>query len=130
MVKPESLKLKLRKATIYNTPVIEIEPSFDDQPAQWLNSFDNNKLVQDQYRVLGEDGSLSHVIISPEVKEVLSSVHSITGRRVAGDDAVSFIRNPYTFIGEEAASVVPPEQHEEALQDAHIFPSFLCHACA
>ncbi|MCI4218440.1 DEAD/DEAH box helicase [Dickeya dianthicola] len=121
VVKPESLKLKLRKATIHNTPVIEIEPSFDDQPAQWLNSFDNNRLVQDQYRVLGEDGSLSHVIISPEVKEVLSSVHSITGRRVAGDDAVSFIRNPYTFIGEEAASVVPPEQHEEALQDAHIF---------
>lgn len=121
VVKPESLKLKLRKATIHNTPVIEIEPSFDDQPAQWLNSFDNNKFVQDQYRVLGDDGSLSHVIISPEVKEVLSSVHSIIGRRVAGDDAVSFIRNPYTFIGEEAASVVPPEQHEAALQDAHIF---------
>ncbi len=121
VVKPESLRLKLRKATIHNTPVIEIEPSFDDQPAQWLNSFDNNRLVQDQYRVLGDDGSLSHVILSPEVKEVLSSVHSITGRRVAGDDAVSFIRNPYTFIGEEAARVVPPEQHEEALQDAHIF---------
>lgn len=121
VVNPESLRLKLRKATIHNTPVIEIEPAFDDQPAQWLNSFDNNKLVQDQYRVLGEDGSLSHVIISPEVKEVLSSVHSITGRRVAGDDAISFIRNPYTFIGEDAARVVPPEQHEEALQDAHIF---------
>lgn len=121
VVKPESLRLKLRKATIHNTPVIEIEPSFDDQPAQWLNSFDNSKLVQDQYRVLGDDGSLSHVILSPEVKEVLSSVHSITGRRVAGDDAVSFIRNPYTFIGEDAASVIPPEQHEEALQDAYIF---------
>ncbi|WP_269564325.1 type I Zorya anti-phage system protein ZorD [Kosakonia radicincitans] len=121
VVKPESLRLKLRKATIHNTPVIEIEPSFDDQPTQWLNSFDNSKLVQDQYRVLGDDGSLSHVIISPEVKEVLSSVHSITGRRIAGDDAVSFIRNPYTFIGEDAASVIPPEQHEEALQDAHIF---------
>ncbi len=70
------------------------------------------------------------MIITPEVKEVLSSVHSITGRRVAGDDAVSFIRNPYTFIGEDAASVIPPEQHEKALQDAHIFSTVsLLHLC-
>ncbi|MEE3664506.1 type I Zorya anti-phage system protein ZorD [Brenneria sp. g21c3] len=121
VVKPESLKLKFRKATIQETPVIEIEPSFEDQPEQWLNSFDNSQRVQDQYRVLGSDGSLSHVIISPEVKEVLSSVHSITGRRVAGDDAISFVRNPYAFIGEDAVNVIPPAQHEEALQDAHIF---------
>ncbi|WP_147199945.1 type I Zorya anti-phage system protein ZorD [Pantoea sp. CCBC3-3-1] len=121
VVKPESLQLKLRKAMVHDTPVIEIEPSFEDQPDQWLNTFDSSQRVQDQYRVLGKDGSLSHVIISPEVKEVLSSVHSIKGRRVAGDDAISFVRNPYTFIGEEAAGVVPPEQHEKALHDAHIF---------
>lgn len=121
VVRPESLKLKLRKFTVHETPVIEIEPSFDDQPEQWLDNFDKSRLVQDQYRVLGSDGSLSHVIISPEVKEVLSSVHSITGRRIAGDEAISFIRNPYTFIGESAADVVPPEKHEKALQDAHIF---------
>ncbi|MBU9842205.1 DEAD/DEAH box helicase [Rahnella aceris] len=121
VVKPESLKLKLRKVMIQDMPVIEIEPSFEDQPRQWLNNFDSSRLVQDQYRIPGEDGSLSHVIISPEVKEVLSSVHAITGRRVAGDDAMSFIRNPYTFIGEDAAGVVSPEQHEEALQNAHIF---------
>lgn len=121
VVKPESLKIKIRKATIHDTSVIEIEPTFEDQPEQWLSSFDNNKQVPDQYRILSSDGSLSHVIISPEVKDVLSSVHSIPGRRVAGDDTISFVRNPYTFIGESAASVVPPEQHEQALQDAHIF---------
>uniref|UniRef100_UPI00155F0D49 hypothetical protein n=1 Tax=Escherichia coli TaxID=562 RepID=UPI00155F0D49 len=49
------------------------------------------------------------------------SIHSIPGRRVAGSEALSFVRNPYTFLGEDAASVIAPEEHEQALFDARIF---------
>ncbi|MGK3114618.1 type I Zorya anti-phage system protein ZorD [Candidatus Pantoea formicae] len=121
VIKPTSLSLRLRKATIADTAVIEIEPHFDDQPANWLGSFDKNAQVHDSYRIPGENGELSHVIIPPEVKEVLNSIHSIPGRRVAGSEALSFVRNPYTFLGEDAAGVIAPEEHEQALFDARIF---------
>lgn len=121
VIKPTSLSLRLRKATVADTAVIEIEPHFEDQPANWLGSFDKNSQVHDSYRIPGENGELSHVIIPPEVKEVLNSIHSIPGRRVAGSEALSFVRNPYTFLGEDAASVIAPEKHEQALFDAHIF---------
>lgn len=121
VVKPTSLSLRLRKATVADTAVIEIEPHFDDQPDNWLGSFDKNSQVHDSYRIPGANGELSHVIITPEVKEVLNSIHSIPGRRVAGSEALSFVRNPYTFLGEDAADVIAPEEHEQALFDARIF---------
>ena len=55
------------------------------------------------------------------MKEVLNSIHSIPGRRVAGSEALSFVRNPILSSGEDAASVIAPEEHEQALFDAHIF---------
>lgn len=121
VVRPESLQLKLREARIADTKVYEIEPTFEDQPVNWLQSFDRTQQVQDRYRVLGEDGELNHVILSPEVKEVLSSVHAITGRRVAGDDALSFIRNPYSWVGEDAGKVLDPDVYEKDLQEAGIY---------
>lgn len=121
VIKPTSLSLRLRKATVADTAVIEIEPYFEDQPANWIGSFDKNAQVHDSYRIPGENGELSHVIIPPEVKDVLNSIHTIPGRRVAGSEALSFVRNPYTFLGEDAASVIAPEEHEQALFDAHIF---------
>ncbi|VDZ90668.1 Uncharacterised protein [Lelliottia amnigena] len=121
VVRPESLQLKLREARIADTKVYEIEPTFEDQPVNWLQSFDRTQQVQDRYRVLGEDGELNHVILSPEVKEVLSSVHAITGRRVAGDDALSFIRNPYSWVGEDASKVLDPDVYEKDLQEAGIY---------
>lgn len=121
VIRPEALQLKLRKFLVADTRVLEIEPVFDEQPANWLQSFDRTQQVQDRYRVLGDDGELNHVILSPEVKDVLASVHAITGRRVAGDDALSFVRNPYTWIGEEASQVLDPEVYEQNLQDAGIY---------
>lgn len=94
VIKPEKLRLNPRKSTLGDTPVIELQPSFEGQPANWLESFDGAKQVQDRYRVTGDDGSLTHVLIEPEVKSVLDYVRSLPGRRVAGDDALSFVRNP------------------------------------
>lgn len=121
VIKPESLRLNPRKSTVGNIPVIELEPTFEGQPANWLESFDGANQVQDRYRVTGDDGSLTHVLIDPEVKSVLDYVRSLPGRRVAGDDALSFVRNPYSALGESAAQVLDAETYEDDLAEAGIF---------
>lgn len=121
VVRPESLRLTPRKTSIGNTPVIELEPSFDGQPANWLQTFDGQKQVQDRYRVADTDGSVTHVLIEPEVKSVLDYVRTLPGRRVAGDDALSFVRNPYSALGDDAGKVLDPERYEEDLAQAGIF---------
>ncbi|HBO3046072.1 TPA: DEAD/DEAH box helicase [Pseudomonas aeruginosa] len=121
VVKPESLKLNPRKRMIGTTPVIELDVSFDGQPSNWLASFDAYKQVQDSYRVPSEDGSVTHVLIEPEVKAVLESVRALPGRRVAGDEAVSLLRNPFSFIGDEAANVVDSDEYQRALAEEGIY---------
>lgn len=120
VVKPERLQLKPRKSMVGGTPVIELEASFDGQPANWMASFDGYKQVQDRYRVTGDDGTVTHVLIEPEVKAVLESVRALPGRRVAGDEALSLIRNPYSVIGDAAQKVVDPEEYEAGLAEAGI----------
>lgn len=121
VVKPESLRLNPRKSTVGTTPVIELAPTFEGQPEKWLESFDGSNKVQDRYRVTGDDGSLTHVLIEPEVKSVLDFVHSLPGRRVAGDDALSFVRNPYSVLGDGAANVLHASTYEDDLAEAGIF---------
>lgn len=121
VVRPENLRLHPRKSSVGNTPVIELEPTFDGQPENWLENFDAHKQVQDRYRVIGADGSLTHVLIEPEVKSVLDYVRSLHGRRVAGDDALSFIRNPYSALGDSASQVLDADTYESDLADAGIF---------
>ncbi|MGV8597525.1 type I Zorya anti-phage system protein ZorD, partial [Pseudomonas aeruginosa] len=106
VVKPEHLKLKPRKAVVAGTPIIELDVAFDGQPDNWLASFDGYKQVQDKYRVPGADGTVTHVLIEPDVKAVLESVRALPGRRVAGDEALSLVRNPYSVIGDAAEKVV------------------------
>lgn len=121
VVKPENLKLKPRKTVVAGTPVIELDVSFDGQPDNWLASFDGYKQVQDKYRVPGADGTVTHVLIEPDVKAVLESVRALPGRRVAGDEALSFLRNPYGVIGDAAESVVDADEYEQQLADAGIY---------
>ncbi|WP_027909346.1 type I Zorya anti-phage system protein ZorD [Pseudomonas sp. URMO17WK12:I4] len=121
VVKPQSLQLKPRKKMIGTTPVIELDVAFDGQPSNWLASFDAYKQVQNSYRVPSEDGSVTHVLIEPEVKAVLESVRALPGRRVAGEEGVSLLRNPFSFIGDEAAKVVDSDEYQSALADEGIY---------
>jgi hypothetical protein len=121
VVKPQSLKLNPRKRMVGTTPIIELDVAFDGQPSNWLASFDAYKQVQDSYRVPSEDGSITHVLIEPEVKAVLESVRALPGRRVAGDEAVSLLRNPFSFIGDEAAKVVDSDEYQSALAGEGIY---------
>ena len=121
VVKPNSLKLNPRKKMVGDTPVIELDVGFEGQPSNWLASFDAYKQVQDSYRIPSADGSVTHVLIEPEVKAVLESVRALPGRRVAGDEAVSLLRNPFSFIGDDAAKVVDPDEYQDALVEEGIY---------
>lgn len=121
VIRPENLRLTPRRTSIGNTPVIELEPSFEGQPENWLQSFDGQKQVQDRYRIAADDGSVTHVLIEPEVKSVLDYVRSLPGRRVAGDDALSFVRNPYSALGDDASKVLDAQSYEKDLAEAGIF---------
>ncbi len=121
VVKPQSLKLNPRKRMVGTTPVIELDVAFDDQPDNWLANFDGYKQVQDSYRIPSEDGSVTHVLIEPEVKAVLESVRALPGRRIAGDEGVSLLRNPFSFIGDDAAKVVDSDEYQNTLANAGIF---------
>jgi hypothetical protein len=43
------------------------------------------------------------------------------GRRVFGEKASLFLKNPYAFLGAEAATVLDPEAYDQSLEDAGIY---------
>jgi len=110
VIKPEQLKLKLNKTDVLDDKVIQIAPDFEEQPANWIKTFDQYDRVRDQYDVLDEDGSINHIVIDPDVKEVLETVKSIKGRYVAGDKSLLLIKNPYMVLGESAQKVI--DEHD------------------
>lgn len=121
VLRPDNLVLNLRKSVHGASPLIEVSPSFEGQPEGFLSSFDRQHAVQDRYRTVSADGSVTHVLVTPEVKTVLEAVKAMPGRRVAGDAALSLIRNPYSFLGDAAVKVLEEEAHSQALHEAGIY---------
>ena len=122
---PDRLGLEMRKGDGAGTRLVEIRPGFEGQPPRWLEMFDRLDGVPDRYEIPDGEG-LVHVIIPPAVKAVLAEIKSMPGRRVAGDRAEAFIRNPFAVLGPEAAGVIDPEAFEEAREDAGIsFATFM-----
>lgn len=115
---PEKLKLEIEKRGDANERVIEITPTFEDAPSDWISIFDRFPL-SDSYEV--PDGlSVTRIVLSPEVKTVLSEVKKMPGRRVSGSRAEAFVRNPFSLLGEEAGKVLSPDDVEEQLKKAGI----------
>lgn len=121
VVKPDHLRLNPVKRVVDQLPVIEIRPSFDEAPQNWLKHFDAYQQVQDRYRVVGDDGSVTHVLVEPEVQEFLQKVKQLPGRRISGSDGVNFLRNPFAVMGDTAHAVLDPDEHTQNLQDAGIY---------
>lgn len=121
VLRPDSLHLKLRKSDITSDPVIEVQPKFDDEPENWLSTFDEYQYVQDRYHIVSQDGSICHVLISPEVKSVLQTVKKMPARRVTGDNALTFIKNPYAVLGDDAVKVLDEEEYENERNAAGIY---------
>jgi hypothetical protein len=116
---PERLSIALRKTQIADSKTVEVIPGFDGQPARWLELFDRFNTVQERYEI--PDGAgMVHVLLPPEAQTVLREIKRMPGRRVAGERAETFLRNPIAALGPDAAKVLDPEQFEQARENAGI----------
>lgn len=116
---PEKLTIDLRQAEGTNNKVVEVIPGFSDQPRRWLEMFDRFGKVLDRYEIPDGEG-LTHVLVSPDVQAVLREIKRMPGRRIAGDRAEAFLRNPFSTLGPVAQAVIDPEQFEHAREVAGI----------
>ena len=119
VVTAEKLALELRRSEIGDGKVIEVYPQFEDQPQNWLETFDRFDQVRERYEVPHGSG-LTHVILTPEVRSVLREIKRMPGRRVVGDRAEAFVRNPFAVLGPAAEGVIDPAQFERARDSAGI----------
>lgn len=116
---PERLNIVLRKTQFGDSKTVEVIPEFEGQPSSWLERFDNSNTVLELYQI--PDGAgLIHVLLSPEAQTVLREIKRMPGRRVAGERAEAFLRNPIAVLGSDAAKVIDPEQFEQARENAGI----------
>ncbi len=116
---PERLRIDLRKGTVPGDSLVEVIPGFDGAPERWLEMFDRLQSVPDKYEIPDGNG-LVHVLLTDEARDVLAEIRRMPGRRIAGDRAESFVRNPFATLGPAAAKVIDPDQFERAREDAGI----------
>jgi len=116
---PERLRIEMRKSELADTNVIEIEPTFDGAPSRWLEMFDRLIDVPERYDISDGRG-ITQILLSPEVRTVLREIRRMPGRRIAGDRAEAFVRNPFALLGDDASKVIDPEQFEHSRDAAGI----------
>jgi hypothetical protein len=116
VLSPEQLKIELRKSQhVVDDNVIEVIPTFDEAPQDWLAVFDASPIL-DRYDITTPQG-IVQVLVSPAVRGVLGEIKAFPARRVAGSRAQAFIVNPYAALGESASTVID-EAHFESARDA------------
>jgi hypothetical protein len=118
VLRPDSLRLKLKKSEQQGLHVLEVIPQFEDEPENWLSTFDGLKSVPDHYSIASKNGGITHILLMPEVRTVLQEIRSLPSRRVAGDKALQLLRNPYSCLGEDANKVLDQEQFEQDRETA------------
>lgn len=116
---PERLRISMRKCDVAGAKVVEILPGFSGAPERWLEIFDRLPDVPERYEIPDGNG-LVHVLLSPEVRTVLREVRRMPGRRVAGERAEAFLRNPFATLGPDASTVIDAEEFEAAREAAGI----------
>ncbi len=118
---PEKLHISLRKSEgITNDSVIEVIPEFDGAPSDWINRFDANSKVLERYDIPTEDG-IVQILLSDEVRTVLSEIKKMPGRLVAGTRAQAFLINPFAALGDDATNVIEENQFQKAKEEAGVF---------
>ncbi len=120
---PETLQLRLHRVTVAGTAVVEVEPTFEDAPDNWLPALDRGRAVLARYDLNAADGGIVHVVVEPAVQRVLEQIKRMPQRRAVGTRAEAFLHNPYALLGEEAVKVIPPGEFELARLEAGLaFP--------
>ncbi|MCW8198839.1 helicase SNF2 [Verminephrobacter aporrectodeae subsp. tuberculatae] len=115
---PEKLRIGLRKGDVGSASMVEVLPEFDGAPARWLETFDSRQEVPERYDITDGKG-IVQVMLAPPVRAVLREIRRM-GRRIAGERAKSFLRNPFAVLGPDAALVIDPQQFEQARDDAGV----------
>jgi hypothetical protein len=64
--------------------------------------------------------ALTHVVITPEVQTVLTEIKRMPARRITGERAEAFLRNPFASLGPDAGRVIDAAQFEQARTKAGI----------
>jgi SNF2-related domain/Restriction endonuclease/Helicase conserved C-terminal domain len=114
---PEKLQIGLRKNDTGGAKVVEVVPTFDGAPDDWLNAFDTRGGVLDRYNISTPSGIVA-IEIAPNVKTVLDNIKRMPGRRVAGPRAEAFLVNPFAALGEDASETIDETQFMEAREQA------------
>lgn len=100
------------------TRVIEIVPRLEGAPPEFVSQFDRYDTVRGRYDVTRGDGGVTHVLPGDAARSTLSSVKAVQGRRLAGDSASAFLRNPFAVLGEDAVAAVDEDQFTQSRLDA------------
>jgi hypothetical protein len=111
IVVADRLHLELSRSDVLGVPLVEVRPTPEGAPKEWLNTFDRYESARRKYDVVQEDG-MAHVVSTPEVAEVLQAIKKIPNRRLASDEARLFVHNPYAVLGDAAEHVIHAEQFE------------------
>jgi hypothetical protein len=124
---PDKLHIGLRSSESGGARVVEVMPSFQGAPKNWLDVFDTRGSVPDLYNIPSRDGIIQ-IVISPHVKTVLETIKRLPGRRVAGARAEAFLVNPYAALGEAASETIDEAQFMCARAEAGLlFERFTAH---
>ena len=103
---PSTLRLPISKEDTPFGRVVTVAPTFDNAPAEWLNSFDGFNSVKPHYDITRGGGRI-RVIISEPVRKVLEVIkHEMPARKVAGSRAEKLLHNPWAFLGDTAHEVI------------------------
>jgi hypothetical protein len=121
VLRPESLRLKLHRSSDTDLNVLAVEPFFEGQPEGWIDAFDRLQSVPDRYSISSQNGGVTHVLITAEVRTVLQEIRKLPGRRVAGDNALQLLRNPYACLGDDAEKVLNEAQFQRDKEDADFY---------
>ena len=117
---PDRLDFDLRKSTAVTGTVVEVSPRFEGAPANWLERFDSRRDVPERYDIPTERG-IVQILVTPQVRTVLSEIKRFPGRRIAGARAEAFLLNPFAALGPDAKAIIDEERFEQAKADAGIY---------
>ncbi|SAK95619.1 helicase SNF2 [Caballeronia glebae] len=120
VVTPDTIDIIPRKTGAGTTRMVEIIPTFEGAPENWLDVFDSYQAVPKHYDISTPEG-IVNVLVTPEVNTVLSSIRKMPGRLISGSRAEAFLLNPFATLGEDAKAAIDEEQFERAKVEAGIF---------
>ena len=119
---PDKLDLDVRQLDVGGTKVVEIQPTFEDAPSNWLELFDRRDTVPDFCNISVPGRAAINVVVAARCGSLFRTKSFRTG--VSLESAPKSSYEPILFAGSEHAEVSPPEDYRTSLQDGGIVFTF------